>query len=118
MTAEEISKLAGSGKRPSSEMDWVEKCLYWELRDTYARFKSGEITRSEGENLKREIVKRFEEESRELVFLKRLAKRNSEMWKEIEAATSLYNKEPSIENADAVIKALYRVGRKEMKKDG
>ena len=40
------------------------------------------------------------------------------MWREIEAATSRYNKEPSIENADAVIKALYRVERKEMKKDG
>ena len=58
MTVEEISKLAGNNGEPP-EGNSVERCLYWELRDVYTRFKAGRITRSEGERLKSEAVERF-----------------------------------------------------------
>lgn len=117
MTVEEISKLVGNGGKPP-EGNSVERCLYWELRDAYIRFKNGSIGRTEGERIKAEAVERFKKENDELVYAKRFLDHHAKMWREIEAATSRYNKEPSIESADAVIKALYRVERKEMKKDG
>ena len=112
MTGEEISKYAASGKLPEIEMNCAERALYWELKDSYGRYRAGEITRSEGENQKKEALKRFKADNDVLMYAKKIVGYHSRMWKEIECAADEYRKNPSIESADQFVRAVYGVDRK------
>ena len=113
MTVEQISKIAGNESKPSDEMDYVERCLFWELNDIYGKYKSGMIGKSEGERLKKKAIDRFIEAKNEIVRSKEILEHHAKMWREIERTAGEYNRNPTIENADAFVKAVYGVGRKE-----
>jgi hypothetical protein len=110
MTIEEISKYASTGNMPD-QMTCPERCLFYSLRDLYAMHKENRITRTQGEKMKQEIVKRYMDDVRVYGFADKYIKHNARLWKEIEEAGSKYRKEPSIENADAFLEAVYGVGR-------
>ena len=45
-------------------------------------------------------------------FLEELNESTSDMWKRIEAASTTYRQDPSVEKADALLEAIYQVKRK------
>ena len=112
MKIEEISKYASNGHLPDSPMDCAERCLFYGLRDLYAKHKEGRITRAMGEQEKEELIKQFKKDSDELNFSKACMRNHAMLWDRIEEAGTRYGKDPTIENADAFLKAVYGVGRK------
>ena len=114
ITIEEISKCASTGQMPDAEMNCAEKCLFYGLRDLYAMHKENRITRAMGEQEKEKLLKQFKKDSEELAYSKAFLQYHAKFWKEIEEAGTKYATEPSIENADAFMKAVYGVGRKEL----
>ena len=62
----------------------------------------------QGVREKHEILKAYEINK----FLEDLQEQTNNMWKRIEVASMEYRKNPSVENADKLMKALYRVDRK------
>lgn len=113
MTGEEINKIATTAKDPPDELNGVERGLFWEFKELYRRFDNGEISREQGSRLKKEAMARFREENEKLKKATEIWENHARMWKEIEGAGSKYRLEPTIENADAFLKAVYGVGRKE-----
>lgn len=111
MSEEEISRYASDGRVPEG-ITYIERCLYYELREIYAAHRDGKITRAQGEQRKREAIGRFRKEGDKIKWASKYLQLNAEMWKEIELAGSKYRNDPSIENADEFVEAVYRVKRK------
>ena len=113
ITIEEISKYAYNGYLPDEEMNCAERCLFYSLRDLYAAHKENRITRPMAEQEKEKLIKQFKKDQEELSYSMMFLQYQGKFWKEIEAAGTRYKTEPTIENADAFVKAVYGVGRKE-----
>ena len=113
MSEEEIGKSAANGIFPDGKMDIADRCLFFEVKDVYRRYKDGEISREDGERLKKEAVKRYREEKKKIEYVDRTYKFHSRMWVEVEGAANNYMTNPSIENADVFVRAVYGAGRKE-----
>ena len=113
MTIEEISKYASAGYLPDAPMDCAERSLFYGLRDLYAMHKENRITRAMGEQEKEKLINIFKKDSEELKYSKKFLRYQAEFWKRIEEAGSRYGTDPTIENADAFLEAVYGVGRKQ-----
>ena len=111
MSEDEISRYASDGRMPE-EITYLESCLYYELRDIYTAHREGRITRIQGEQRKKEAIGRFREEGDKIKWSLKYLQFNVKMWKDIELAGSKYRNDPSIENADEFMEAVYRVKRK------
>ena len=118
MTIDAINKFAFVGEMPEAVMTCPERCLYYSLRDTYRLFKAGKITKEQGEAAKNKCVRQYKLDSGELDAARKVVKANSEMWKRIEYANMAYNKDRTLENADAFIEAVYNIELKPIQKDG
>lgn len=112
MTVEEISRYASSGVMPDKEMNCAERCFFYGMRDLYAKHKENRITRAMGEQEKEKLLKVFKKDSEELEFSKKFLRYQADFWKRIEEAGEKYGTEPTIENADAFMKAVYGAERK------
>ncbi len=111
MTVEEISRYASMGTLPDKELNCPERCLFYGLRDVYQMHKENRITRAQGEQEKEKLIKRYRKELGEFNFSKMYLLHQGKFWKAIEEAGIKYRKQPSIENADVFIEAVYGVGR-------
>ena len=112
MTVDEISRYAASGKMPEEKTNCADRCLYYALRDLYAKHRENQITKEDGEKLKRKALNEYQKDCEELNYSGNFLMREAEMWKRIEFAAIKYRKEPSIENADLFLEAVYGCGRK------
>lgn len=99
MNIDTISRLAYSGKAPSSAMPY-EWLLWYRLRDIYAEANDHEITKAEGAERKRDAVNSYQAEME-------LYDRSVLLWKRIEQAATRYAKERTVEAADSFYKAVY-----------
>ena len=113
MTKDEISKYAFVEDLPDREMNCAERCLWYALRDVYRRFQSGSITKAQGDAEKNKAVKQYELDSAILNGAARIIEQSANMWTEIELASIMYNMDRTLENADAFVRAVYGVKRKE-----
>ena len=111
MKIEEISRYALSGDLPDKYMTCPERCLFYSLRDLYALHKEKRITKAEGENRKEKLLKQYEKDCEELNYSKMFLQYQGKFWKGIENAAMRYRKNPTVENADAFIEAVYGVGK-------
>lgn len=96
-----LSRLAFDGVPPESAMpyDW----LYWyRMRDIYIAAGRGKMTVEAGRAAKRDAVCSWTSEREE-------HERSVLLWKRLEPAATAYAKERTIENADAMFEALYRL---------
>lgn len=112
MTKEEISKFAYMDKMPEADMTCPERCLWYELRDIYRQFRSGKLTKEKGDSEKNAAIRRYELETNKAELAKRILKRQADMWTEIELAGNMYGMDRTLENADALLAAVYGVKRK------
>ena len=109
MTVDMINKYAFADDLPDTELSCPERCLYFSLRDLYREFKAGLITKEQGEKKKRDAVSRFKRDCGELDAARKVVQSSSGMWQRIEMASLRYNRDRTLENADAFVEAVYNV---------
>lgn len=89
-----------------------DQLAYQAVSLLYQRFANYRLSReqaaAEKEQIRREYRKRMESKA----FADRLCSFTVQLWKDIEGASAEYSKHPSIEAADRLIQAIYKVGRK------
>lgn len=68
----------------------AEQLLFLTLSDIYRRFRSGDLSKAEGDRLFREASREFEHNAERLKLAERIIQNHAEMWKRIEMAASDY----------------------------
>lgn len=109
MTFDDISKLAAKNERPESGMTYIDYLAWYILRDIYRDFKACLIDKERGEERKREALSIWERETQKEEQFREQIFRVAELWKRIESASSAYQLDRTLENADKLIYAIYRV---------
>ena len=91
-------------------MNMAEQLLFWKLFDVYRRFRSGDISKAEGERLFREASQEFGWNAERLELSERIIQNHAMLWKNIETTASAYvlsgRRTPE---ADAFVEAVYGV---------
>ena len=113
MTVEELSYLAANEYGLPGNTPLEERALYGALYVLYAKFKKGILTQEEGNREKQKAVYQYGLDCREREQAFARQKRQLDFWQNIERAANAYRREPSTENADRLLEAVYGVGRKE-----
>ncbi len=108
MTPDELEDLAFQGASMPDLRSQSDILLFLSFRNLYDFANRVQMSPEQGRLEKEKIL----EAHRINKFLEDMQNETNAMWSKIEKATSDYNKAPSIENADLVIKAIYGVGRK------
>lgn len=112
MDHKRIAMLAADGGPIPDELKPWEQNAYIALRGLYRQYRAGVVNRETAAAEKRKIAKAARDAERMEAFRDKLAQSTVTLWREIEAAGSAYAKEPTLENADAFYRAVYRVRRK------
>ena len=103
MTVEELEDLAFH-KAPMPDLKSQAQCkLFLCFRNLYDFAARTQMTPEQGRREKQQILDAYRIDK----FLEEMQEETNDMWKKIEIAVSKYNKEPSVENADEILKALY-----------
>lgn len=107
-TIEELEDLAYN-RKPMPDLRSQAKCLLFQsFRNLYDYARRVQMSPEQGRREKQEIIKAYEINK----MLEDMQEDTNQMWKRIELAAASYAKDPSIENADRLYKAIYRVDRK------
>ena len=113
MTIDELSYLALNEYELPENTPLCERAFYGELFILYGKFKKGILTQEEGNREKQKAVYQYGLDCRKREQAFAMQKRQLDFWQNIERAANAYRREPSIENADRLLEAVYGVGRKE-----
>lgn len=97
-----------STKLPDAECPLPERVLWWALRDIYARFKAGQISKEAGEQLKQKAMQNYARDKTQYDTLCQVEQNNAKMWARIENAARVYATSDSrTPEADAFYQAVY-----------
>lgn len=108
MTIEELEDLAFQGK-PMPDLDsQAQVLLFLSFRNLYDYAKRVGMAPEQGRREKQEILKAYQINK----FLEEMQESTNAMWKRIELTAAEYTKSPSVETADRLYEAIYRVKRK------
>lgn len=109
MTLEELEDLAYR-KAPMPDLrSQADILAFQSFRRLYEFAERVRMDPAQGRREKSEIIAAHTVNK----LLEELQESTVQMWSRIELAVAEYNKSPSIENADKLIKAIYRVERKQ-----
>ena len=108
MSPEELEDLAVQGKPMPELTSQAQVLLFQSFRDLYDFARRSGMSPEQGKREKVQILEAYRINS----FLEDLQESTQQMWRRIERAVAEYNKAPSVENADKLIQAIYRVDRK------
>lgn len=108
VTIEQLEDMAFRGEPMPELRSQAQVLLFLHFRNLYDYAKRIQMAPEQGAREKHEILKAYEINK----FLEDLQEQTNNMWKRVEAAVLKYRTEPSLDAADEVIKALYRVDRK------
>ena len=93
---------------PDADCPLPERVLWWTLRDVYARFKAGQISKDAGESQKRTAMQNYAKDKARYDMLTSIAQHQANMWTRIETAARDYAKSNSrTPEADAFFEAVY-----------
>ena len=102
MQAAKINKL-----ELPSDISLLDTHLFLALYSLYGLYYAGQITREQASPIKNQIMQNY---NRRLAD-EQLIEQTRQLWKKIEYATGQYCRDPTIENADKIIVALYGTPR-------
>lgn len=106
-SASEVSALAAKGVMPDKGMTYVSWLLWYMLRDIYNEFSAGTLTKEQGAERKRQAMEIYDRECEYLCRTLETCDRVAKMWRDVEAASTAYRKERTLENADEMMRILY-----------
>lgn len=109
MTIEELEDMAFRGEPMPDLRSQAQVLLFLSFRNLYDYAKRIQMAPEQGAREKHEILRAYEINK----FLEDLQEQTNQMWKRIEVAAMEYRKNPTIEAADKLMEAIYRVKRKE-----
>lgn len=110
LTPERLEDMAYQGLPMPDLNSQADVLLYQSFRSLYDFAKRVQMAPEQGKREKAQILEAY----RINKFLEDLQESTQQMWRRIEIAVADYNKNPSVENADKLIKAIYRVERKQL----
>ena len=102
-------KEADRGDPVPDGLDVLDTFGFISLRSIYAQLRKGEITRSQAEQDKGRLCYVLDREKRGAASDRRLAEQSVKMFKNIEGAANAYGRERTLEHADRLYEAIYRV---------
>lgn len=101
-----FEKAAMEGKGTPKGLDIADTCAFLALKSLYAMYRKGLIDKVNGKEEKNTIFYNWTKNKSEIEFLKR---ESIALSKRISLASDEYRKNPSIENADKLYAAFYRL---------
>ena len=109
-TAKEFRTRAYNGETPDENLPMPDRILWWTWREMYARFKSGKISKEQGEKEKNAASRIYLRDRAKYDDYIRATKRTAELFKRIETAATAYIKSGNrTPEADALYEALYGI---------
>ena len=102
----EFEKDAMHGKPLPKCLDVADSCLYITLKNLYAMYRKGLISRKDASEEKNRLLQNWETDKSKIEFLNR---ESDELRKKIGDAAEKYKNVPCIENADNLYAALYNL---------
>ena len=113
MNVEDIKVAAYNWREfPPDDLGLPERYLWLAFANVYKRFRDGELTKEQGEELKLHILTVYENDKAKLDRMEKLVAHHAKLWKNIEVAGIRYNQARTVEAADAFVNAVYGVGLK------
>ena len=101
-------KIAMAGGEMPDGLEYPDQILFLELRMLYDQFKKGIVDKAAATREKKRLL----DEYRVYQFNEQMGKEWVEIIKHIDLLASEYRKNPSIEAADELLRAIYRTERK------
>ena len=102
-------KEAYRGECVPAGLDMLDTFAFLSLRHIYAQLRRGDITRSRAEADKGRLCYELDRAKRTVASERRMAQQSSAMFKNIEGAANVYGRERTVENADRLYEAIYRI---------
>ena len=110
MTIDELSELAAKNERPDGA-EPHDLLAWYELRDLYREYRAGRISKDQGGREKVRIIFDRQKYAEQNDTAEKDLQSRAAFWKAIENAATEYNLNPTIENADKFVKAVYGTNR-------
>lgn len=110
MTIDELSALAAKNKRPD-QAEPHDLLAWYELRELYREYKSGQISKARGETEKARILSERQKFLDRAESVRQDVQNRAAFWKSVEQAATDYNTSPSLDTADKFLKTVYGTGR-------
>ena len=102
----EFEKDAMHGNPLPKGLDIADSCLYIALKNLYAMYRQGLISRKDASEEKKRILQNWETDKSKIEFLNR---ESDAMRDKIGTASEDYKNNPCIENADKLYAAFYNL---------
>lgn len=102
----EFEKDAMHGKPLPKGLDIADSCLYIALKNLYAMYRKGLISRKDASEEKKRLLQNWETGKSKIEFLNR---KSDELRNKIGKAAETYKNATCIENADKLYAALYNL---------
>ena len=102
----EFEKDAMRGDPLPKGLDVADSCLYIALKNLYAMYRNGLISRKDASEEKKRLLKNWETDKSKIEFLNR---ESDELRNKIGEESEKYKYAPCIENADRLYAALYNL---------
>ena len=109
MDVDQLEDIAYNGGQMPDLRSQAQCMLFQAFRNLYDYAKRVQMPPEQGRREKHEILQAYKINR----FLEDVEESTVQMWKRIEIAAANYSKFPSVENADKLYEAIYRVSRKE-----
>ena len=108
MDVDRLEDIAFNGGQMPDLRSQAQCVLFQALRNLYDYAKRVQMSPEQGRREKVEILKAYEITR----FIEEMQEETNHMWKRIEIAAAGYAKAPSVEAADKLYEAIYKVKRK------
>ena len=109
MTENELLLAAANGQFPTENIDIIDQLLWYKAKDLYRAFAAGTITKELGLHRKIKILRDYRAEKAKQRTQVSLYKATADLYKNISSATALYAKSRTLQNADIMYQALYKM---------
>lgn len=114
MEVEKLEDIAFNGGQMPDLRSQAQCVLFQALRNLYSYAKRVQMSPEQGRREKHQIMEAY----RINRFLEDMQEKTNQMWKQIELTSAEYARNPSVETADKLYEAIYRVKRKGERKNG
>lgn len=116
MTADDILLAAASGAEPP-DLNGAEALLFCRMRESYRAFKAGEISKAQGAERKAAAMTEYRQLQNALERGTQAAHTLSRIFTAMEQTASAYRKERSLDTADQLMQAVYRLEERRTQND-
>ena len=107
-TLAQVKTAAYNGEFPAPTVPMPDRVLWITLRDAYAQYRSGKVSKEQGEMKINEAIKQYRQDMTQYNDMIGVVHHIATFWKQIEAAASEYAKSPDrTAEADKFYNAVY-----------